>query len=101
MAKPRIKAAAVILKDGRIFTGKHHGDCIKKALENNAPIPITQKQQGFIDEDGNFLTRIEAGEVAFKSGQIKNNPKGNTICSERIWHYGPCDYSDDKGYYFR
>jgi hypothetical protein len=50
---------------------------------------VTQPMQGFIGNHGEFLSRAEAAEVAFKAGQIKKWKFGDVIISEelkqRLW----------------
>lgn len=46
-------------------------------------IDKTKTQQGFIDHNGNFLTRIEARKHAFACGQVKE-PNGE-LFSEDLW----------------
>jgi len=44
--------------------------------------------QGFLDSEGNFLTRAEAAKLAFCAQQYKDNPPDRcqkTLCSEDLW----------------
>jgi hypothetical protein len=67
----RIKEAAV-MHDGKVWTGRRHGDVIKRIIETcgRQVGPITQAQQGFVTECGAFLSRAEAAKVAFDAGQV-------------------------------
>jgi len=62
-----IKSAA-IFKNGIIYTGKRHCDIL---CDRSRPFGFLKfGQQGFVDEDGNFLTRAEAAKHAYECGQI-------------------------------
>ena len=68
--KMRIKCAAIRTKGGQIFEGRSHADCYKGIIE--AGITDTRNsQQGFVTDAGDFVDRVEAGEIAFKAGQTK------------------------------
>lgn len=62
--------AAAIEHHGEIYTGKDHAAAQRKAREatrrSTLPDPM-----GFVDDEGNFLNREEAAEVALNNGQIK------------------------------
>jgi len=62
-----VKSAAIILKSGKIYTGKNHADIYFKIKEDNYKI----KDCGFINEKGEFLDRFKAVKVAYECGQIK------------------------------
>lgn len=67
----KIKESA-ILKDGKIFTGHRHHNIINSTDELGLPFGYFKGGiQGFVDEDGNFLTREEAVKVAIDLGQVK------------------------------
>lgn len=71
--------AAAIMKDGRIYAGHRHYNVIR----NNRPIDFKNCEQGFVDEDGNFLSRKEAAKIAYKNGQIKK--KKEILFSEDLY----------------
>jgi len=61
-----IKSA--IRKNGKIYTGHRHYNI----LNNAEPFGFLRDgEQGFVDENGIFLTREEAAIEAIKCGQIK------------------------------
>ena len=67
----KIKSPAVLLKfncvdcgTDVIITGKNHGECLQKIRK--------MEQQGFITEDGIFVDRKTALDIARKAGQIKD-----------------------------
>ena len=84
----KIVSSACKLYDN-IYTGFRHSDCFRKVFEDGALwIDKPHIVQGFIDEDGNFLTRKEAFERAVECGQVED--KGETqenriLFSEDIW----------------
>lgn len=65
-----IKESA-ILKDGIIYTGKRHSDIIRQMIINGISV-VRPRIDGFVTDDGKFVDRKEAGQIAFESGQIKN-----------------------------
>lgn len=74
--------AAAILKDGIIYTGTRHFECIRKVCEATKIKPAGGTQ-GFIDDRGIFLDRVTAMEHAFACGQIKE--KKIRLYSEDLW----------------
>lgn len=68
--KEQIVKAAIQLPNGEIFTGKNHNEIFKKVYEK-FPYIISERVEGFITNTGRFVSRLEAGEIAFKAGQTK------------------------------
>lgn len=59
-----IKAA--IIKGGTIYTGKRHGDIFPQM-----PIGFLRcAEQGFVTENGEFVNRNQAAQIAYECGQI-------------------------------
>ena len=85
--------------DGLILLGKHHGKCYWQR-------PVGELHnclQGFVTSEGRFVSREEAGVIAFAAGQIDEDPKGAGIFSEdfwctKQWYNGKYDYDEEKGY---
>lgn len=81
----RIKCAAIINDDGQIYEGPSHCEIGFRMVRTGAcqqPYP-GGKSQGFVDTDGNFVSRKEAYKIAVKAGQIVGNPNdGNELFSE-------------------
>jgi len=75
--------AAAVNVNGAIFTGSRHYKIINDLAKSNPDLYITQEMQGFVDDYGNFLSRYEAAELAFKCGQIKRYK--TRLLSEDIW----------------
>ena len=69
----RLKAAAIKMPDGQIFTGKSHMS-IEPPLgaiipTNRGRLPI----RGFIDSDGKFVSGNDAASIALNANQIRDN----------------------------
>lgn len=57
--------------DDKIYKGKRHCDCFKKARKKLGKYLHTcDDTQGFLTNQGRFVSRIEATKIAFKAGQI-------------------------------
>ena len=81
----RIKEAAICL-DGKVWTGHRHGDVIQKMVKEGCT-KIRESKQGFVTEDGKFVNREEAFEIALACGQIKETEVGGqrTLVSEDLY----------------
>lgn len=77
-----ISQSAIKYPDGSVETGRRHHQIIY--LQAQLGIHSVGAEQGFVDSEGNFLTRAEAKVVALKSGQIKPDHEG-VLYSEDIW----------------
>lgn len=93
-----IKHAAWMRKDGSMAIGKHHGMC----LQTSPPDTCLKGRdsQGFKTSTGRFVDREEAAEIAFKAGQIDEQP--SILFSEHMWHKvfkGHHEYDKLKGYH--
>jgi hypothetical protein len=76
---------AAIMRDGNVIESSRHFQCIRKATENYGWLcPITQKEQGFTDQDGTFYTRDQARIIAKIAGQIPMD-FNRTLLSEDLW----------------
>ena len=73
---------SAILKEGKIYTGRRHHNCIKSVVQATGVRPAGGKQ-GFVDNKGNFLDRVDALNLALECGQIKE-PKIR-LYSEDLW----------------
>lgn len=63
----KIKCAAIQAKSGQVFEGKSHA-----AIFISQPKGLLKgAEQGFVTENGEFVDRYEAAEIAFKAGQTK------------------------------
>lgn len=66
----RIKCAA-IQQDGKIYEGWAHFRIIIDMVEVQGIKPPITGLQGFVTEDGEFVTREEAAKIAFEAGQVR------------------------------
>lgn len=81
----RIKHAAC-MRDGIVYVGKRHFNCIATMIECGLEAPIKMHEQGFITNTGRYVSREEALEIAKAAGQIikKHNPQYQLL-SEDIY----------------
>jgi len=88
MNKSKIISSACKLND-KIWTGFRHSDCFAKMRLDGMTLEDKKNIiQGFMDEDGNFLTRREAFERAVLCGQVKDEgeaPENRILVSEDVW----------------
>lgn len=62
----KVKCAAIQTKSGQIFEGRSHAAIIQSwegVWEGG--------EEGFVTDDGTFVDRHEAAEIAFEAGQTK------------------------------
>ena len=75
MKPPQVIVCAAIHNrtTGRIVCGPRHGDCLNSVIEFGIdPNPDGKVWEcGFVDQDNNFLSRVEAWKVADARGQIR------------------------------
>ncbi len=81
-------AEAAIRHGGKIYTGKRHA-IIMATIWNSEidsrkePSRITQEEQGFVTNTGQFVNRWQAGGIAHRAGQTKvRHPE---LLSEHVW----------------
>ncbi len=70
-----IKEAAIQRKsDGKIWTGRRHGNVIHQIISEGHVKVVTHDEftQGFITYDGRFVDRHEAFEIALVCNQLLN-----------------------------
>jgi hypothetical protein len=78
---------AAIKKDGIVYVGKRHCDCIETMMKCGLSWPVTKGAvQGFVDDTGRFLDRVEALAVATACNQIiKKTAPHDVLFSEDIY----------------
>jgi hypothetical protein len=77
-----ITAAAILGKDGTIYTGRRHCEIIRDSPKGMCKGCI----QGFVDDRGNFLDRRESARHALKCKQIKQLRFNRfELFSEELW----------------
>ena len=87
-----MKITHVAILDGEVTysmpePGRHH-DLIRQVSELKGAGFSGLETQGFLTEEGQFLTRRAAYALAFSTGQIKRKPhgyRGNELFSEDLW----------------
>lgn len=85
----RIVSAAILMEDGLIIVGiRHYSPDMRATMKRvyGDKYHLKEKEQGFVDQMGVFLTRKESWIIAEKEGQIIRNvaPKG-TLYSENLY----------------
>ena len=83
--------ASAVKHEGIIFTGFRHSDIIHYLVKLGYSTPIPNHEQGFIDEDGWFISRersldhcIDCGQIGFtKDGSY--DIIGGVLTSEDLW----------------
>jgi uncharacterized protein with ACT and thioredoxin-like domain len=78
----RIESAAILLPSGEIFVGETHYIAMTLARQQTGIKFITLEMQGFITTKGRFVSRVQAADIAFNAGQIKEK-----VSSLRSEHY--------------
>ena len=63
----KIVAAAIKTETGDILIGRSHAEIIRSQDYGVCKGGV----QGFVTDDGTFVDRIEAAEIAFRAGQTK------------------------------
>ncbi len=97
-----VKHAAIKRTDGVIATGRSHPEIIRKSPKGTCKTN-NRNSQGFTDDKGNFISRLEAKEEAYRCGQIPKvhydliNSVG--LISENLWSDNNFKYCETKGYY--
>lgn len=70
---------------GIVFSGRHHLQCMYQAYQMTGKRQCELVEyQGFLTSHNRWVTRNEAGEIAFKAGQI---PKAKYLFSEDLWNF--------------
>lgn len=84
-----IKQAA-IRQDGKIYTTSRpgrHSDIIKQMICDGIYYeePLGWGEEGFLTEDGAFVDRIKAAEIAIRCGQIQECKHPSCLYSDDLW----------------
>ena len=76
-----------LLCKGRIYAlpkPARHPDVMRMAVKDGIVKYVGQREQGFLDSTGRFLSRREAKAVAVKCGQVPSGGKPE-LYSEDLW----------------
>lgn len=88
MSEPRIVGAAIHL-DGNTYwleAPARHGDVMAALCKLGQKRTAVVGDQGFVTQNGDFLTRRDARQVAERYGQLKPNAlKHDELFSEDVW----------------
>lgn len=71
------------IKTGLVFCGRRHHNIINTNAMAFGKQILGTETQGFVTSKDRFLNRKEAGELAFKNGQIQKKTK--TLYSEDLY----------------
>lgn len=66
----QILTAAIKLADGTVLTGKTHGTIVSEIDDAK----LVGADDGFVTQDGRYVTRDQAMKIAKESGQVENKP---------------------------
>lgn len=95
-----IKHAAVKDKNGKVYKGKSHADCFYQ-IPKELSVSLAD-YQGFLTNQGQFVSRQAAAEIALNANQI--DYKTTLLFSENLWSQtdgGKYDYDISLGYYLK
>ncbi len=85
-----IKAAAILVNNSRLLTGTRHALIIKDDIQYRQLMGLTNKQnyslQGFVLNDGSFVSRERARNIARQNGQLPIDWQSHTLFSEDLWN---------------
>ena len=88
--KRRITGVAVC-REGKVYflpEPARHSDVIQMLIKKRVMLPpVRQAEQGFVDQNGKFLTREDAAKLALANGQCKKLrcPSLGILFSEDLW----------------
>lgn len=75
------------IERGIVVSGRRHHNCFMTTfrLDPTLKTRATKIIQGFITNTDRFVDRIEAGQIAIKSKQIKEITRSNQLYSEDLY----------------
>ncbi|MBT5338305.1 hypothetical protein HOK15_02790 [Candidatus Falkowbacteria bacterium] len=77
---------AAIRHEGQVYTGRRHIKILEKMIRvHRIRKAVSLGDQGFLNDDSEFLTRQEAAKEALECGQIDEMPIGGKLNSEMLW----------------
>jgi len=91
---PRIKAAAIRLQDGRVFTGRMHGDIIQGFPGKVKREDTVRVTNGFVTDEDRFVSRREALDIAKAAGQVPVSLK--ELFSEDLMRHDPNYWKEER-----
>jgi hypothetical protein len=81
--KMRIIVASV-KQGGKVWIGYRRGLIIPEVFGKIGK-RVTSAEQGFILEDGTYVDRKQAAQIALESGQVQKLGYNDSILSEELW----------------
>lgn len=82
----RIDCAAIKAPDGRVWTGKRHGHCIRTIVQATGVKSVGDGYtQGFVTMAGRFVDRKEAAVIAVHAGQVAGRALPFELFSEDLY----------------
>lgn len=75
---------ACIKYNNKLYTGFDHGECFKKLDKDNTIIVFSKIEEGFIDNEWNFIDRKQAMIIARENKQLRYEPNKETLISEDL-----------------
>lgn len=86
---PERKIVGVAIKDNDLWVmsaPKRHGDLIRFMVDKGHKIPVVG-EQGFVLDNGSFVSREKALKLAKKNGQFifDCSPGSDQLFSENVW----------------
>ena len=84
MSEVRIKEAAILGNDGKVYTGRNHGIIIQTYGKDGIFKYRKTSTQGFVTNTGEFVDRFEALKIAVEADQIevKYSPKDRLLSED-------------------
>ena len=78
--------AAAIEQDGKVYTlpqpARHHNLIALIITETGK---MVDGVQGFVDDQGNFMNRVDAAQHVIGCGQLKRVPRPPNLYTEDLW----------------
>jgi hypothetical protein len=79
-----ISRSAVVVGD-KVYVGIRHSDCFAIMKKDGVPKAGNVDNQGFVDNYGNYLSRVDALYMVRKTGQLSKPLIGSVLTSEDLW----------------
>lgn len=84
--RPYVVGVAYQTPEGKVHhlpAPARHADLVRHLLRAEIVDEIDQERLGFVDSRGRYLTRRQAGAVAFRRGQTKTRIR--SLTSQDVW----------------
>ena len=74
---------AAVLYKGKVYPAKRHYLSMEAVWSEDPAAYVSQEMQGFVTNEGKFVSREDASWIAFRSGQTKTRKE--RLLSEHLW----------------